>query len=77
MGGKHTRKRPKIGNLTDYEALMNTATEKNLQYEKNPSKDSNIEPDLTDGMEMKKDDLFSKGFDSLIICLLLSFLSQK
>eukprot|EP01035_Chromulina_nebulosa_P025165 gene25165-32830_t len=61
MGGKHTRKRPKIGNLTDYEALMNTATEKNLQYEKNPNKDSNIEPDLTDGMEMKKDDLFSKG----------------
>ena len=50
-----------MGNLTDYEALMNTATEKNLQYEKNPTKDSNIEPDLTDGMEMRKDDLFSKG----------------
>lgn len=61
MDGKQIRKRPKIGNITDYESLLSSAAEKNLQYEKNPSKDTNIVPDTTDGIEMRKEDLFSKG----------------
>lgn len=62
FGSKQTRKRPKItGTMSDYESLMSSAEEKGKVYELQPT-DSNIEVDPNlNGIDMKKDTLFTKG----------------
>lgn len=62
FGGKQKRKRPKLdGNAYDYSSLMSSASERISAYEKDPTKDSNIEVTMSGELEMRKDDLFSKG----------------
>lgn len=61
FGGKQTRKRPKLSStVTDYETLLNVASEKVEAYDAKPENDSNIEIEI-DGVDARKDDLFSKG----------------
>lgn len=59
FGGKQKRKRPKLGG-DDYEALMKNATASTADYNKDPSKDSNIETS-SDMLLDRKEDLFAKG----------------
>ena len=62
FGSKIKRKRPKMGEeLSSYEKLIKSASEKITKYEEDPTKDSNIEVEAERGGDMRKDDLFSKG----------------
>jgi nuclear GTP-binding protein len=62
FGGKQVRKRPKLSNaIGDYEALMKSVTEKAVKYDADPTKDSNIEKEVSGELDIKKDDLFAKG----------------
>lgn len=61
FGTKQTRKRPKLGTLTDYESLLSSAAEKSASYHEESHVDSNIEAGPVDVLNARKDDLFSKG----------------
>ena len=62
FGNKTTRKRPKIDETTsDYAAMAQNAADRNSQYDKDPSKDSNLVVEEERGGEMRRDDLFAKG----------------
>mmetsp|Transcript_29710 Transcript_29710/g.65846 ORF Transcript_29710/g.65846 Transcript_29710/m.65846 type:complete len:588 (+) Transcript_29710:106-1869(+) len=63
FGSKMTRKRPKLSTtLSDYGALMATASQQAKVYDAEPSKDSNVEVVDEDGtVALRKDDLFAKG----------------
>jgi nuclear GTP-binding protein len=64
FGSKMTRKRPKLSHtLSDYEALQSSASEKGKLYDvEGAAKDTNIEVDVdTDGVLLRKDDMFAKG----------------
>ena len=62
FGEKRTRKRPKLteGSL-DYSILMQTASERAVEYDSSIKPDSNIEVEATRGGDARKEDLFAKG----------------
>jgi nuclear GTP-binding protein len=60
FGSKKTRKRPNLGSSLDYNDLAKSAVSRAASYDVDPSKDSNVYCEDTDG-DMRKDDLFSKG----------------
>jgi nuclear GTP-binding protein len=62
FGGKTQRKRPKLqSSMIDYSSLLESASSRITSYEKEPTKDSNVEVEVTGELEMRKDDLFAKG----------------
>jgi nuclear GTP-binding protein len=63
FGSKMTRKRPKINeSVIDYESLLSKANELNKTYNLDPTKDSNVvDVDISGTMDLRKDDMFSKG----------------
>lgn len=62
FGGKNSRKRPKLENgQSDYATMMTNIESRSAEYSKDPSKDSNVEIELSRGGDMRKADLFAKG----------------
>jgi nuclear GTP-binding protein len=63
FGNKSLRKRPKIDNelINNYSSLLENAQNRSHLYEKDSSKDTNIEIEASRGGDMVRDDLFSKG----------------